>query len=156
MSTKRARAAQPLQVHWAKRIDNSRLVRQRDPHFLRETATLVGGASVCLAILLLCAWQHFAYVSAGYRLEELRARQEQVREWNRALRLESAALADPLRIDQLARAELGMDAPQAGQLILLGPGEAPVGMPVVARMPVRTDDAATPRPARDTRVSLAD
>lgn len=123
-----------VQVCWQKRIDNSRLVRQRDPGYVRECAALLAGALVCLAVVLLCAWQYFEYVQTGYRLEELRARHEQVLEWNRSLRLEHATLTDPMRIDALARNRLGLEIPQAGQMILLGTGAPRTPAPVWARV----------------------
>lgn len=121
------------QFCWVKRIDNSRLVRQRDPAYVREGAALLGGALVCLAVILLCAWQQFEFIHTGYRLEELRARQGQVLEWNRTLRLEQAALLDPMRIDAVARNRLGLEAPSAGQVVPLGAGEAAPGVPLWAR-----------------------
>ena len=138
----------PVQVYWVKRIDNSRLVRQRDPKAWRDTAALVAGAVLGAAVILVCAWQQFAYVHAGYQLEELQARHEQVLDWNRTLRLEQAALLDPMRIDVLARSRLGLEAPAAGQMILLGSSEGGAPAPVLAR--------ANPEAARPTRVSLAD
>jgi cell division protein FtsL len=138
----------PVQVYWVKRIDNSRLVRQRDPKAWRETAALLAGAVLGAAVILLCAWQQFAYVHAGYQLEELQARHEQVLDWNRTLRLEQAALLDPMRIDVLARSRLGLAAPAAGQVIPLGSGDARRPVPVLARAGFEA--------ARPTRVSLAD
>lgn len=136
-----------VQVYWVKRIDNTRLVRQRHPGAVRETRHLAGGALLCLAILLLCAWQHFQFVHAGYRLEELRRQHEESLEWNRTLRLEQAALLDPMRVDYLARQRLGLETPEPRQVIPLGTGERPVGVPVLAR-------ANPTRPAR--RASFAD
>ena len=51
-------------------------------------------------------------------------------ECNRRLRLEEAALADPQRIDTLARAQLGLASPQPQQVIPMGgletsPAESP-------------------------------
>lgn len=137
----------PVQVYWVKRIDNSRLVRQRDPQGWRETAALLAGALVCGAVVLLCAWQSFQSVHTGYQLEEVKARHEQVLDWNRTLRLEQAALLDPMRIDALARNRLGLGTPAAGQVIPLGAGPA-APAPELAR--------AKPEAGRSTRVSLAD
>jgi cell division protein FtsL len=123
----------PVQVCWVKRIDNTRLLRQRDPSYLRETSALIAGTLACLAIVLLCAWMQFEAVHAGYRLEELRARHNQVLEWNHNLRLEQAALLDPLRIDQLARNRLGLAEPTAHQLTPLGSAEAVPADPMLAR-----------------------
>lgn len=137
-------------IYWRKRIDNSRLVRRRDPQAAREAAGLVGAAVVCLAVLLLCAWQHFEFVHASYRLEELRSRHEQVLEWNRTLRLEQAVLLDPMRVDEVARNQLGLDSPPAGQVIPLGGANRPAPGGVLARTVVR-DPALAAR-----RVSFAD
>lgn len=118
--------ARAAQIYWVKRIDNSRLVRQRQRARLRDSGSLLTVAFVCLAVVLLCAWQHFRYLDYGYRLEELRTQHDAAREWNRTLRLEQASLRDPMRIDLLARARLGLAAPGAGQWI-------PVASPGVVR-----------------------
>lgn len=118
---------------WEKRIDNSRLLRQRDPDYVREGAALLGGALFCLLVVLLCAWQHFEYIQSGYRLEEVRARHEKVLEWNRTLRLEQAALLDPMRIDVVARNRLGLAAPAADRVVPLGSGEEVTQVPLLAR-----------------------
>ena len=123
----------PVQVFWVKRIDNTRLRRQRDPGFLRETSALIAGTLACLTIVLLCAWMQFEAVHAGYRLEELRAGHDKVLEWNRNLRLEQAALLDPMRIDQLARNRLGLAEPPAHQLTPLGSAETVPADSVLAR-----------------------
>ena len=139
-----------VQVYWVKRIDNSRLVRERDPGYVRETAVLVSGALLGLLVLLIVAWQHFAFIHAGYQLEEMRARHDRVLEWNRTLRLEQAALLDPMRIDVLARNRLGLTAPRADQVVPLGSGEGPAPVPVLAQA---TQTTSPPRPVRE---SLAD
>ena len=148
----------PVQVYWVKRIDNSHLVRPRDPGYVRDSAALLGGALVCLAVILLCAWQHFRFIHTGYRLEELQAQHERMLDWNRTLRLEQAALLDPMRIDVLARQQLGLEAPTAGQVIPLGTRDGAAQIPVLARValpsyaqPVQADPTRPP-----IRVSIAD
>jgi len=54
-------------------------------------------------------------------------------EMNRALRLEEASLRDPQRIDVLAR-QMGLVAPQAGQVIRMDDGGSDPGAPVMARV----------------------
>lgn len=125
--------ARAAHIYWVKRIDNSRLLRRRQRARLRDSASLIAVAAVCLTVVLLCAWQHFRYLDTGYRLEEARARFETLREWNRALRLEQASLRDPMRIDALARARLGMDAPATGHWVPLGDAPARVAEPIWAR-----------------------
>jgi len=140
----------PVQVFWVKRIDNTRLCRERDPGYLRETSALIAGTLVCLTIVLLCAWMQFGAVHAGYRLEELRAQHDKVLEWNRNLRLEQAALLDPMRIDQLARNRLGLAEPPAHELTPLGSAETIPAAPVLARAPAAANGRA------QKPVSLAD
>ncbi|MDA2914004.1 hypothetical protein MYX77_08625 [Acidobacteriia bacterium AH_259_A11_L15] len=142
--------ASPVQVYWLKRIDNSRLMRQRDPEVFRHTLGLLGGALVCGVVLLLCAWQHFQFIHTGYQLEELQGRHEQVLDWNRTLRVEQATLLDPMRIDVLARSRLGLEVPAAGQVVPVGPIAPPARVPVLAR--AEKEESAGP----PTRVSLAD
>ena len=139
----------PVQVYWVKRIDNRRLVRQRDPSYIRESGALVGSAVVCLAIVLLCAWQHFAFIHSGYQLEEIRARHEQVLEWNQTLHLEEAALLDPMRIDALARNRLGLGAPGADQVVPLGSqeGTGAAPSPVLAQAKDSTGAQRPPKPS---------
>ena len=107
-----------------KRIDNSRLLRQRDPASVQECLALLGLAMLCLGVLLFCASQHLEYVRTGYEREKLQAQHDQVLEWNRTLQLEQAALLDPERIDALARNQLGLESPRAGQWVFLHSGEA--------------------------------
>lgn len=135
----------PVQVYWVKRIDNRRLVRQRDPGYIRESGALLGSAVICLAVVLLCAWQHFAFIHSGYQLEELRSQHERVLEWNQTLHLEEAALLDPMRIDALARDRLGLGAPDADQVVPLGSQESAVAPPVLAQA---KDSTGAQRPPR--------
>ena len=73
---------------------------------------------------LLFAWQHFQCVRNGYQIEEFKAERAALEEWNHQLRLEEASLADPQRIDKLARQELGMVSPSPQQVIQAGGEEA--------------------------------
>ena len=123
------------EIHYLKRIDNSRLIRGSDPVRTRECRALLGGALLLLLLLLVHAWQHFEYIRYGYKLEELKAQREQAAEWNRQLRLEQASLKDPMRIDAIARVHLGLGAPAPGQVIRLEGGPAEPGAPVLARLP---------------------
>ncbi len=47
----------------------------------------------------------------GYQVEQLKAEYSTLEEQNHQYRLEQAALADPQRIDSLARTQLGMVTP---------------------------------------------
>jgi cell division protein FtsL len=69
------------------------------------------------SFLLLLAWQHFQSVRYGYQIEQLKADYAVLEEQNHTYKLEQAALADPQRIDSLARTKLGMITPDPQQTI---------------------------------------
>jgi len=107
-------------VYYLKPIDNSRLRREVDGGTRRECYCLLGLGVIVFLFLLVFAWQSFAFVRDGYQVETARTEREALQGWNRQLRLEHAALADPQRIDALAKKDLGLALPQPQQVILLG------------------------------------
>jgi cell division protein FtsL len=121
------------EIYFAKRIDNSRLVKVSDPKRNREMAMFLGTTVLLFLLVMVYAWQHFGAIECGYRVEQLRAQRDGLLEMNRALRLEQASLRDPQRIDLLAR-QMGLAAPQAGQVFRLDDGESDPGAPVMARV----------------------
>ena len=110
------------EFHTVRPIDNSRLVRRMSPGRLLEMVRLVALSSLVAVLALLYAWQHFAVIQSRYQLAALKSDQTQAAELNRELKLEQASLASPARIDQIARAQLGLTAPAPGQI---APWEAP-------------------------------
>src|SRR6266568_124103 len=123
------------EIYFSKAIDNSRLVKVEDPGRSHEMKQF-GIALCCLFLLVMTyAWQHFKAIEYGYRIESLKTQRDGLAEMNRALRLEEASLRDPERIDTLAK-KLGMQSPQAGQVIrmdtALPDGETPVLASVAA------------------------
>jgi cell division protein FtsL len=118
------------EFHTVKPIDNSRLVRRIAPHRIQEMVQLVGLGALLAAVVLLYAWQHFEYLQLRYQVESLKSQRAQAAELNQELKLEDAGLRAPSRIDQIARGQLGLTAPGAGQVAALeGPLE-----PVLAQM----------------------
>ena len=87
----------------------------------------------------LCSCSHGSISSACgtvIRLNNSKAEHALLEEQNHQLRLVQAALADPQRIDTLARTQLGMIAPSPQQVIRVGaPGPAAEAMesPELAR-----------------------
>src|SRR5256714_14833302 len=114
------------EIYFDKRIDNSRLVRVHDAQRTREVA--VFAASVCVLFLLtmIYCWQHFSAIEYGYKIEAQRMQRDSLIEQNRALRLEQASLRDPERIHVPAR-RMGLQAPQAGQVMHTDPSGEPAG-----------------------------
>jgi cell division protein FtsL len=71
----------------------------------------------------------------SYTLEDLKAQQVQAATLNSQLRLEIAGLRDPMRIDVIARRQLGLTEPVPGQVELMN---GPSGAEVAAVRPART------------------
>lgn len=104
------------EIYFAKNIDNSRLIKIEDPRRAREMRHF-GIALGCLFLFVMAyAFQHFKAIEYGYKIEALKSQRDSLVEMDRALRLEEASLRDPERIDHMAR-ELGLQSPQAGQII---------------------------------------
>ena len=121
------------EIYFAKGIDNSRLVKVEDPLRTREMRQF-GVALGCLFLLVMSyAFQHFKAIEYGYKIEALKSQREGLIEMNRALRLEEASLRDPERIDRMAR-ELGLESPQAGQVIHMDVAVPDASSSVVASM----------------------
>ncbi len=115
------------EFYTVKRIDNSRLVRSAAPDRLRELCRLVALGALLAGVALLYAWQHFECIQLGYQLEALRSERAQVAELNQQLKLEVASLSSPMRIDVIARRQLGLTVPVPGRVAPLeGPPEAVV------------------------------
>jgi cell division protein FtsL len=104
------------EYYTVKRIDNSRLVRTSTPDRLRELCRRMffGGT---LALCLLCyAWQHFQCIQLRYTIEQLQSQKAEAAELNQQMRLEVASLSSPMRIDAIARQQLGLTVPVPGQV----------------------------------------
>jgi cell division protein FtsL len=99
-----------------KHIDNSRLVRPKEPNRVRECARLVLLGGLLALCAFMYAWQHFETIQLRYKLESLRGERSQAAELNQELKLEVAGLRAPGRIDVIARRELGLTAPVPGQV----------------------------------------
>lgn len=113
---RRARRGPTPEVFFTKHIDNTRIVKADDPERRREMRTFAATMGLLFVLVMVYVWQHFSAIEVGYQIERQKTTVEQLAEENRQLRLTEAELSDPGRIDQIAR-QLGMDAPQPGQII---------------------------------------
>lgn len=121
-------------IYFVKRFDNSRLFREVDREKRGECFCLLGLGILVFLFGLVFAYQHFQCVRYGYQVEQLKMQRASLEEWNHQLRLEQASLADPQRIDTLARKELGLASPAPQQLICVGPeGEGAIESPEYAQ-----------------------
>jgi cell division protein FtsL len=113
---RRARRGPTPEVFFTKHIDNSRMVKADDPERRREMRTFAAVMGVLFLLVMVYVWQHFSAIEIGYQIETQKQHVEQAREQNRQLELVQAQLTDPGRIDHIAK-QLGMDAPQPGQVV---------------------------------------
>jgi cell division protein FtsL len=111
--------SQPREVLFEKAIDNSRLYREVDPEKHRQCFTLLGMVGLAFIFVFFFAWEHFRCVRYGYEIEQLKSQRTALTVWNERLHLEQALLADPQRIDRLARADLGLTPPGSQQIVRL-------------------------------------
>ena len=120
------------EIYFAKRIDNSRVVRVADPKRRRELLSFGFTLALLLMLVITYVWQHFSAIEYGYKIEQLKSERESITESNRALKLEEASLRDLSRIDSLAR-QMGMQPPTAGQVEVMEPNGNDLSTPVLAK-----------------------
>ena len=132
---KRARRGPTPEVFFVKHIDNSRIVKADDPKRRQEMKIFTITMSILFALVMVYVWQHFLAIEIGYQVETQKQQVAQFQEQNRQLRLTEAQLSNPMRIDQIAREQLGLNAPEPGQVVR--PDGAGGNVPVLAQ-------AATP------------
>ncbi|MGC2621098.1 MAG: cell division protein FtsL [Acidobacteriaceae bacterium] len=113
---RRGRRGPTPEALFTKRIDNSRLVKAADPARAREMRSFAYAMAFLLSLALVYGWQHFSAIEYGYRMEAQKQQLAQMEEQNRELRLTEAQLADPARIDAMAR-NLGLTVPHPGQVV---------------------------------------
>src|SRR5215813_11351353 len=128
------KAAPMMEFCTVKRIDNSRLVRHVEPAKQKSLLKTVGLGGVVALFFLFYIFQHFKCIDLSFQLEDLKAKQAQAAQLNSELRLEIANLRDPMRIDVIARRQLGLTEPLPTQMREY---EAPSGMQVAAARFVR-------------------
>jgi cell division protein FtsL len=113
-SKRKARSLREFQT--VKRIDNSRLVRHVEPVKLRYYYRTLALGSVVAAFFMLYIYQHFRCIDLSFQLEEVKAKQVEAATLNSSLKLEIASLRNPMRIDIIARRQLGLTEPLPTQI----------------------------------------
>ena len=113
-SKRKARSVSEFQT--LKRIDKSRLVRRVEPVKLRYYYRTLALGSVVAAFFMLYIYQHFRCIDLSFLLEEVKAKQVEAATLNSSLKLEIASLRNPMRIDIIARRQLGLTEPLPTQI----------------------------------------
>jgi cell division protein FtsB len=112
-----------------KRIDNSRLVRHVEPAKQKNLLKSAGLGGVVAVFFLFYIFQHFRCIDLSFAREDLKAQQTRAAALNSELKLEIANLRDPMRIDVIARRQLGLTQPLPTQVREY---DAPSGMQLAA------------------------
>src|SRR5882672_9665227 len=136
MARKKKTAAM-LEFQTVKRIDNSRLVRHVEPVKMRNYYRTVALGGIVAAFFMLYIYQHFRCIDLSFQLEDVRGRQTEAAGLNSSLKLEIASLRNPMRIDVIARRQLGLTEPLPTQVQEY---DAPSGAEVAAWRPIRRAD----------------
>jgi cell division protein FtsL len=105
------------EFHTVKQIDNSRLMRTASPNRMRDCFRRVSGPAIVGTCLLFCAWQHFQSIQLSYQIEKLREDRTKAETLNQELHIEIAQLRSPMRIEAIARQNLGLTAPLPAMLV---------------------------------------
>jgi cell division protein FtsL len=104
------------EYHTVKQIDNSRLMRPVSPARVQDFWKRVAIGAAMAACLLSYAWQHFECIQMRYQIEQLDSQRAKSAELNQQLHLEVATLRSPMRVDAIARNQLGLTVPVPGQV----------------------------------------
>jgi len=121
-----------------KRIDNSRLVRRFEPVKLRYYYRMLALGTVVAAFFMLYIYQHFRCIDLSFQLEQVKAKQVKAATLNSSLKLEIASLRNPMRIDVIARRQLGLTEPLPTQVREY---ESPPGAQVAAARFLRQNNS---------------
>src|SRR5258708_496587 len=120
------------EIYYVKPVDNSKLVPVFDPRASKQYVVMLFLAAIVFGTIMMAAWQRFDGVEDGYRLEALQNQRQQMMAANRKLQLEEAYLGDPVRIDTIARNELGMSPLSPPQIVAAEPAPPAAEPSVVA------------------------
>jgi hypothetical protein len=111
---------------YSKRMDNSRLIREADPHASEECWSTVGVGALLLMLGVSIVVPHVALVRAGYRLEAAKVERQTLLDQRRALEVKEAALLSPERLNDIAK-ERNLTSPMSSQVFHLDGTTAPQG-----------------------------
>jgi cell division protein FtsL len=103
-------------------VSNRHLVREVDARASRDLLWLLLLVAALAGGLALYAWPHLAQRQTGVAMEQMYRERERLTEANRKLRLEKASLENLRRVEAIATRELGLQAPQPGQVVVVERG----------------------------------
>jgi cell division protein FtsL len=122
-------------VHVEDSIDNRRVVRSRDDRMSKDLLWIGGVVLILIGLFVAWGWPRAALRDTGSTAGKLQREQEKLREENRELQLEKAALQDLKRVEMIATSNLGLRSPAPSQVIVV---ERPQNLPKDARVAAKT------------------
>jgi cell division protein FtsL len=99
-------------------VRNNPIVREIDQSRQRQLRRSLAIGALLVAVALFSAWQNYALVRHGYRLQDLKDQMQAEQVINRRLRLEIEALSSPEHIERVAR-QLQLVPPAPDQAIVI-------------------------------------
>src|SRR5216684_4835975 len=105
---------------FSKRIDNSRILKEKDPGAPKECWSAIGAFGVMAILLTTALAPSVAQIVAGYQLQSLKQERQRLVDERSTIEVEEAALLSPARLEMLARARKLLE-PVAGQIVHLEP-----------------------------------
>src|SRR5262249_39511498 len=95
---------------------NARLVKEKDRARARELRMLAIYGAAIVVPLLVYVWQRVEFLRISYQVEALKKEREDLQEQNKRLVVERSFLLSPDRIERVARHDLGLVDPPAGDV----------------------------------------
>lgn len=124
-----------------KAIDNSNVVRERDPRTGRDIGWILFLAALVTSGVAAYAWPHLKARQTAIATEQSSRERERLLEENRKLRLEKAALENLRRVEAIATRELGLRPPDAARTMVVEAPPPPAPGTNVADAPQTADTA---------------
>ena len=118
-------------VHVEDSIDNRRVVRTRDDKMSKDLLWIGGVVLILIGLFVAYGWPRAALRDTGSTAGKLQREQDRLREENRELRLEKAALQDLKRVQTIATTSLGLQSPSPQNVVVV---ERPQNLPKDARL----------------------
>lgn len=129
-------------IHVEDSIDNRRVVRTRDDRMSKDLLWIGGLVLILISLFVAFGWPRAALRDTGSTAGRLQREQEKLREENRELRLERAALQDLKRVQAIATRSLGLRAPSPSDVVVV---ERPQNLPKDARVAAKTAGGGSPQ-----------
>ncbi|MCM2255092.1 MAG: cell division protein FtsL [Vicinamibacteria bacterium] len=118
-----------------KAIDNSGVIRERDPRASRDVRHLLLLVALFVGGMVLYAWPHFELRQTGVLSDRLQRERERLVEENRKLQLEKASLENLKRVESIARRDLHLATPAARDVYVVERSAAPASSEAMAALP---------------------